>query len=255
MKTLMTAMALGLMAPLPALAQDLVIPPSQPVVVVTGRGTASRPPDYGNIEVLVLGEGDSQVEALSALEAQRARLVDGLGHLENAQVTVQRTTDVRIERVMGPDCEADDYNLQRSTGVCEPQGFAATMTIDARVAPADRTGAAASLAAELGSTRVSVDGYGVNDFYSLRNEAARAAYDNARQQAELMAVGSGGTLGRVLRIQNGSANSGATYDESDQVASIVITGSRVRRPSVELAVTPAPVEATATLGVIFELVP
>ena len=68
-----------------------------------------------------------------------------------------------------------------------------------------------------------------------------------------MAASSGGQLGRILRIQNGAVNGGNSND-LDDVDEIVITGSRVR-PAVQLTVTPEPAEVTATLGVVFELLP
>ena len=239
--------------PVQVRAQEPAADYSQAVVVVTGRGVTTRAPDFGRIQVFVMGEGDTQVEALASLESQRSRIVDGLQRLDGAQVTVVRTDDVRIERVMGPDCEADDYNLQRSSGVCEPQGYAAAMDVYLRVSPAAQAGSALSLAAELGSTRVSATSFGVDDIAALRNEAARAAFADARRQAEQMAASSGGQLGRILRIQNGAVNGGNSND-LDDVDEIVITGSRVR-PAVQLTVTPEPAEVTATLGVVFELLP
>lgn len=239
--------------PVPTRAQDAATDFSQAVVVVTGRGVASRAPDFGEIQVFLMGEGDTQVEALAGLENQRAQIVDGLQHLDGAQVVVVRSDDVRIERVFGPDCEGDNYSPQRSSGVCEPQGYSAAMEVYLRVSPAEQTGPALSLAAEFGAPRVNAESFGVDDILTLRNEAARAAFADAQRQAEIMATGSGGSLGRILRIQNSAVSGGRNYG-LDEVEQVVITGSRIR-PAVRLTVTPEPVEVTATLGVVFELLP
>lgn len=242
---------------LPAQAQVGQDQSDRPLVAVVGRGEAEREAEYGVIRVDLSGEGNVQIEALGELESARAQMIDSLTRLEGADVAIRRTDDVRIERVFGPECEAEDYNPQRSEGACEPRGYVASLDLLIEVRPAAMAGQALSLAAEMGATRVSADSFGIDDLTGLRNQAARAAFENARDQAELLAGAGGQRIGPIVRIQDSAARGGPSLSgliDEDEVADVVVTGSRVR-PAVTLAVSPEPVTVQVNLTVVFELIP
>ena len=244
----LTMAALG--TALPAAAQEGL--PDGPVVVAVGRATAERAAEYAEVSAAVVGEGDSQVEALTELEAARSRIQDGVASLEGGRALSVTASDISLERVFGPDCEANDYDTRRSIGVCEPEGYVASLRLTFRISPAERAGPALSLAGELGAQNVDIGDVGVLEPEALRDEAARLAFEDARRQAELVAAAAGARLGPIVRILNGAAR----YDSIAGLVDpqeIVVTGSRIRRPVVMLSVTPPPVEESATLSVVFEL--
>jgi uncharacterized protein YggE len=228
----------------PALCQDAL--PGRPVIVVSGSAEVSAPPDRFAIDVTISGRGDTQVAALRALATVQDRVVETLPNLDGVEDVRLTTDDVELEPVYDRSC-GDRYDENR----CPVVGYTATMDIQFEAAPATKAGDALSLASELGATSVRLNAYSLSEIASLRQEADRAAYADARQQADGLAGASGSRVVRVIRIQDASVPPEA-FAEATEVDEVVVTGSRVR-PAVSLVALPKPVVARSRLTVIFEI--
>lgn len=231
-------------APMPASAQDR--PPEASTIIVTGEGSAEGRPGSFTVDAGLQGRGPTQTAALRELSEAQSRLLEQWPRLDGLTEGVATTGDISIAPHRDPECES---NARRDDS-CPILGYVAYSAIVLRGAPAERAGDAVSLASDLGATSARLDEYEVSDRQALREQANRAAFEDARRQANLLAGASGRRLGRLVRIQDPSA---ARYDgESLQIEEVVVVGSRAR-PAVSIAAAPEPVRVSARITVVFEI--
>ena len=172
-------------------AQDL--PTGSRVIVVQGKATLRHAADFGQISYRVSGDGATQVEALQALAANRAKE-------ENALVSLARVKAVEIQpspfEITEVNC-AEQGNPAECRKLLKGGRFTASLDATAKVTPSDRTGDAASLVAEKGAEKASVSGGGLSDGAAFAREVSQKALENARAQAETIAAAQGVRLGRA----------------------------------------------------------
>lgn len=247
MKSLACITALVLSgAAVPAFAQDR--PPEAATIIVTGEGMSEAHPDMFVVDASAQGRGATQVEALRELADIQARLLDGWTSLEGLSRAEATTGNTSIEPRRDPECES---NARRDDS-CPILGYVAHAAVSLRGAPAERAGDAISLASDLGANTARLDEYDLSSRQALRESANRAAFEDARRQATLLAEASGRRLGRIIRIQDPSAASYSGADDATQVGEVIVTGSRVR-PAVSLEAAPDPVRVNARITVVFEI--
>jgi uncharacterized protein YggE len=244
MKTLACLTVIALAAAAPSLAQDRTPEPS--TIVVTGEAEVEAQPDRFVVDAAVQGRGDTQVEALRALAGAQSRLLNAWPRLEGLSSARATTGDISLEPRHDPACE----NTRREDS-CRIVAYIARTGVSLSGAPAELAGEAVSLASELGANSAHLDEYGLSDRSSLREQANRAAFEDARRQATLLAEASGRRLGRIVRIQDPTAARQGS-DDAMQIDEVVVTGSRVR-PAVSIEAAPEPVVVRARLTVVFEI--
>ena len=238
---LVLAFAVG--APACAAAQSVS---DRPAIVVVGRGSAERAPDAFTVTGSLQGRGATQVAALEGLAAVQEGVLDRLPRLEGLTDAKVTTGAISVSPVYNPSCGSDRYESEEG---CPITGYRATVSVSMEAAPVERAGDAASLLAELGAQRTEIDSFDLRDPSALRDDANRAAFADARRQAELLAATSGQRIVRVLRVQDSDARTNPGVYAVDEV---VVTGSRIR-PQVLLNVAPEPVRRDASVTVIFEI--
>ncbi|MDO1559622.1 SIMPL domain-containing protein [Brevundimonas sp. 2R-24] len=228
-------------------------PPREPFIAVRGEAAVSLPADYATLVIELRGEGDDRISALRQLEETRSRVIDGVSRLQGARAGVtSRQADV--QPAYDPQCNDGRYGGRRATGACAPTGYIATMTVWADISPAERIGAAASLASELGASSASFRTGRLADHRAAYAAALQAAYADARRQAEAMAQASGMQLGEIIRLQDADVQLEDPEDQP-QAAAIMVTGSRITRPTVELQAAVPPVAVEATVTAVFAIRP
>ena len=243
-----------LAAATPAAAQTPSTAPefAHPVIVVTGAGRASRPADYAEMTVSFRGDGATQLDALRALTAVQERVSQGVSRLEGVRRHQVRSGASYVRESFPPDCERlVNGDRVRPRGDCAPTGFVASLSDVVRVWPAERVGAAMSIAAERGAVAVGLGDSGVDDPAALRRLAVDQAVRQARSQAEAIARASGVALGSLERIVDPEARYGAT--SVDYLPEIPpLSGSRVV-PAVALNVSPPPIRQDVRVTVVFRI--
>lgn len=228
----------------PLIAQDGA--PEASTIVVTGEGTAEGRPDFFTVDAGVQGRGATQTAALREVSEAQARLLELWPRLEGLTTAVATTGNISIEPRRDPECES---NARRDDS-CPVLDYVAYSAIGLSGSPAERAGDAVSLASDLGATSARLAEYEISDRQALREQANRAAFEDARRQADLLASASGRRLGRLVRIQDPSA---ARYDgETFQIEEVVVTGGRVQ-PAVSIAAAPEPIRVSARITVVFEI--
>jgi len=243
--TSMTTLAL-LVTPASALAQDRAEEIS--TIVVTGEGIGEALPNVFTVNASAQGRGETQAAALRQLAEKQSRLLEQWAQLDGLTEARATTGDISIEPRRDPGCEG----AARRDDTCPVVDYIAYSAVTLRGAPADRAGDAVSLASDLGAVRAGLGEYIFSDRRSLREHANRAAFEDARRQATLLADASGRRLGRIVRIQDPSAARYNAGDEATQIDEIVVTGSRVR-PAVSIEAAPEPVRVNARITVVFEI--
>lgn len=219
-----------------------------PTIIVTGEGSSEANPDLFVVDAGVHGQGPSQTAALRQLAEAQARLLHEWPRLDGLMEARVTTGNITIEPRRDPDCE----NNARNDEGCPVLGYMAYSGVILTGAPAERAGDAVSLASDLGATTARLDEYVLSDRGALRERANRAAFEDARRQAELLADASGRRLGRIVRIQDPSAARYNAADEASQIEEVVVVGSRAR-PAVSIEAAPEPVRVEARITVVFEI--
>lgn len=232
--------------------------PERPSIIVLGTSTVERAPDRFRVVAQVDGRASTQVEALAQLASRQADVAESLSSLEGLTSHELTTGRPTVSPVRQADCESD----YRSDEACPITGYLAASSVVLEGSPVERAGNAVSLAAERGATSATVQEFFLSASQELKAEAERAAFSNARAQAERLADASGQRIVRILRIQDPDVSRASRYGglavDVDELAEQVPLGRDVSRvallaPRVSLAVTPQPVEVTARLVVEFEM--
>lgn len=231
----------------PAVAQDSLT--DRPAIVVIGRGQAEQAPDIFRVSADIEGRGPTQVEALRGLaEAQQAvtQALEGAEGLDNTTVT---SSNPNVMAQYDAECVSQRSGDRQN---CPITGYMARMLIHLQGSPIARAGDVVSLASERGAVNARLDTAFLSSDRDLHLQARRAAFEDARAQAEALAEASGRTLGPILRIQDPTASAPPSPPPPPRPDNVVATGSRIR-PSVPLVYAPPPVRVESRLTVVFEL--
>ena len=242
MKRLMIGLFAALLAGT-AQAQEAV--GSRPSIAVVGVGTAEAMPDRFKMTAELEGRGQDQLDATRQLSILQARVFEGLKQLEGLETARVATGLPQIEATHAPTC-GDDYGSDKSN--CPVTGYRASMTVTLSGGPVARGGDAVSLAGELGATGAALSSVFLSSETALKAQATRAAYADARRQANSLAAASGQRIVRVLLVQDPAAS----LENDKYVEDVVVTAQR-RRATVPLNFEPAPVQISVRLTVIFEI--
>ena len=248
-----------LFAPNFAAAQPAGHADAAPVIEVMGRGTVTKPAEWASITGVVRAQGKDQQTALRLMSAKQDAISSGLAELAGAKAVKIEASELRFAPILPPGCRGDDESDRSGVAApksCAPTGVTGSVKLTATVHPAEQLGILASLAVQLGAEEVQVGDSGVDDQRALEAEAARAAYDQALAQGNLLAGAANEHLGRLIRLNRGGSDaSDARYDRFRlQRVPVAISAFTGRTPDVALKLTPAKVTETSWVEVTFELV-
>jgi uncharacterized protein YggE len=239
------ALAASMLA-MPAMAQEVEARPS---ITVVGRAHVESPPDSFRITAELEGRGGDQVAALRALSAVQSRVsdIEKLEGLERARLT---TGAPGVSPTFDPRCGEGGYNRDREN--CPVVGYVASIALTLEAGPVARAGDAVSLASERGARNASVQGFYLADDAGQTADAQRAAFADARRQADTLAAAAGQRIVRVLRLQNPDSARFAGGIAGYAVEEVVVTGNRIRQ-TVSLDVAPPPIRTEAQIVATFEI--
>jgi uncharacterized protein len=240
--------AFALAASGPALAQERSV---QASITVIGRGHTETPPDRFTVSAEIEGRGASQVLALRALADAQSKVSD-VAKLEGLEKVSFTTGSPALRPTFSPSCGGSGYD--RDTDDCPIVGYVASMSLTLEASPIARAGDALSLISERGARNASVQAFTLADVSQQEILAQRAAFEDARRQAQALATASDQRIVRLVRIQDPSAEQypSAELRAMHRVDEVVVTGARVR-PTVSLDVAPPPVRTEARVLATFEI--
>lgn len=197
------------------------------------------------------GEGATSDDAARALVAKRGAIDAVLAG--KAEVRTGRLSSIAA-RDKSCDANDNDYDpkARLSTGPCAIQGYIANLGVTARVHPITDAGTLLGLIGRLGAIDPSLREFAVTNRAVAHASAVAAAVDDARRQARAIATSSGVRLGRLRQVEDQRA-------QNDAANEVVVTASRLSPPPADapppiaIALSPEPIETTATLIVEFEI--
>jgi uncharacterized protein YggE len=163
--------------------------PSEPVIVVGGEGTVKAAPDRAWVTI----GAESRARDPKEAQAQSAKAMTAV---QQALATAGLPKDA-IQTV-GYDLQLEfDWNEGKQI----PRGYVARNTIEVRVDDIGTVGEVMDAAVGTGATSVRGLRFDVKKRDELEREALRLAVVDARGRADAIASGAGGTVGRIIRIE------------------------------------------------------
>ncbi|SNT72788.1 SIMPL domain-containing protein [Paracoccus seriniphilus] len=165
-------------------------------LTVTGQGEARLVPDMASIQVGVTTQGESAAEAMSQNSAQQGAVIEALKAAGIVGKDIQ-TSGLNLSPMM-------DYGDNRAPRVT---GYQARNMVSVRVSDLAALGEVLDALVTAGANEINGISFGREDGREAEDEARRAAVQDARHKAGILAEAAGQKLGRVIRMQ-ASAQSG-----------------------------------------------
>jgi uncharacterized protein YggE len=167
------------------------------VIVTQGEATLKRAPDRAWLTVSTEARDPRATEARKK-NAEAMTIVQGALKGAGVSADALRTTAVSVS----PEF---DYNNGRST----LRGYVARNQIEVRVDTLDRLSDIIDAVNAPKTVAISINGprFDLKDERAARNEALRAAVEDAMSRAQAIAAGAKRSLGAIVRIDEGSSGS------------------------------------------------
>jgi uncharacterized protein len=181
--------ALAVLCALPSTSAAQSTIASEPVVIVAGDGVVKAAPDQAWVTLAVESRSknpkEAQTQNANVMSAVQQKLV-AAGLPKDAVRTI--AYDLQLE---------SDFVNGRQV----PRGYVARNTIEVRLDDIARVGEVIDVAVTSGTTAVHGVRFDLKQREALEREALKRATADARARAEAAAAGAGGTIGRVVRIE------------------------------------------------------
>lgn len=193
-----TALALGVPAmAAPGKGGHHMCHPGMSRLTVTGQGEARVVPDMAAIQLGVTTQAASAAEAMRQNAAAQTAVIQALAGAGIAQADVQ-TSGLNLNPVM-------DYGEGRAPTVT---GYQAGNMVSVRVRDVPRLGEVLDAIVAAGANEINGISFTRDDSAGTEDEARRAAVEDARHKAEVLAEAAGLTLGPVLVLRDTPAPEG-----------------------------------------------
>jgi uncharacterized protein len=224
--------AMLLLLPAVAGAQQVTNPPAEPTVVTSGEGIIQAIPDRAWITV------SAESRASNPREAQR----------RNAEAMAPVQAKLKSNGIQADAIRTVAYDLQQEWDYINnrrvSKGYVARNSIEVRVDAVDQVGELLEIAVGSGATSVGGIRFDLKDRAKLERDALRLAVADARAKAEAAAAGAGRTVDRIIRIEEQGVSGGpvpmyrermlTTQAASDAAAPPISAGQTELRAQVTL---------------------
>jgi uncharacterized protein len=215
-------------------AQD----PVERTITVGGAGTVELEPDRAIVAIAVETQGRTAQEAAAANAQRMDAVIAAIRRAGIPQAQI-RTTGYMLH---------PDYRHERER---EPVivGYRATNRVLVTIDDIARVGNVIDQSIGAGANRVEGVNFGLRDPEAARQEALRLAVQNARAAAQTLATAAGAALGDALQISAGAAH--APPPPLPMMRGMVA----LEAAAVETPVTPGQVSFTATVTIVYRMLP
>lgn len=192
-----TALALGAPATAAPGKGHSMCHPGMSRLTVTGQGEARAAPDMATIQLGVTTQAASAAEAMRQNSTQQTAVIEALTGAGIEQADVQ-TSGLNLNPLM-------DYAEGRAPTVT---GYQASNMVAVRVREVARLGEVLDAIVAAGANEINGISFIRDDASASEDEARRAAVEDARHKAEVLAEAAGLTLGPVLVLRDTPAMEG-----------------------------------------------
>ena len=198
-------------------------PSSGSTITVTASGTVDATPDRASFDFGVTTNGATAAEALSRNASEAGTIVDGLQKAGVAPSAIQ-TTQVSL----WPQTSSDGMRIT---------GYQAANSVQVSAALAE-SGALVDAAVRAGANNVDGPNLDTSDTSSLYDRALTQALGNAKGKAQTIASAAGLSLGKVLKVDEGAAQTPLVYGEA--------LGTKAAAPPIEAGTQKIEASVTVT---------
>lgn len=164
---------------------------------VSGQGEARTAPDLAVIQLGVDTQADSASAAMKQNSEQQAAVIDALKDAGIEAKNIQ-TSGLNLNPMV-------DYGEDRKAKVL---GYQASNTVSVRVTDIANLGEVLDAVVSAGANNINGINFQREDSQSVEDDARRAAVEDARHKAEVMAEAAGMTLGPIMHLRDAPAQSG-----------------------------------------------
>lgn len=172
-------------------------PPGLARLTVTGTGESRVAPDMASIQMGVTTQGPGAAEAMRQNSARQAAVIAALAGAGIEQADIQ-TSGLNLNPVM-------DYGEGRAPTVT---GYQASNMVTVRVRDVPRLGEVLDTIVSAGANEINGITFLRDDNAAAQDDARRAAVEDARHKAGVLAEAAGLTLGPVLVIRDSAVAEG-----------------------------------------------
>jgi uncharacterized protein len=188
-RTILTALAAGLLFATPALAES----DFRPSISVTGEATVSATPDQAEIEAGTTTEANTAREAADANSTAMAKV---MAALKGSGIEEK---DIQTSRLALQPQYAPNRNPPTVTG------YQASNQVSVRLHDISKIGSTIDTLVSAGATDIGGINFSVSNASKLLDDARTQAIADARRKAEIYAKAAGVALGAPLSISEGGA--------------------------------------------------
>jgi len=164
-------------------------------IVVTAEGLVTVAPDMATLTLGVVAEAESAADAVAAMSADAAALLERLAAEGIAERDLQ-TSGLNLSPRWRQDSPA--------RGVPQIEGYVAETTVQARVRAIDDLGGVIDAAVQSGANQFRGLSFGLASPSEARDAARRAAVEEGARRARLYAEAAGVEFGALLRLEEES---------------------------------------------------
>ena len=168
-----------------------VSPPLRPEITASGRGEVRLAPDYAYVTIGVTTQSPSAVETASKNSDRTAAVINALRSIGLTQQQIV-TSGYSLTQVY-------EYPKNQQPRL---SGFSARNTVRAEVRRLDDVGKVIDAAITSGATDVASIQFLASSTEEARRNALADAVRQARADADVMARGAGGSLGRLISMNS-----------------------------------------------------
>jgi uncharacterized protein YggE len=172
------------------LAQGSPTAPNLPTIITTGEAIVRRAPDVAYLTLAV------ESRAKNPRDAQRQN-AEAAANVQRQLANVGVPRDAQRTLGLWLDQEFDNVNGRRVA-----RDFVARNTIEVRIDDLARAGEIADAVVQGGATSLNGIRFDLKDRAAVERDALRAAVVDARARADAAAAGAGGTIDRILKIED-----------------------------------------------------
>ena len=187
---LAAALAIGLAAAQPALADEVKMPRT---LTLTGHGEVRLVPDLATVSAGVLSQAATAREALSANSTAMERVMATLKAAGIADADIQTSNFLVQPRY--------DYNNDGRTP--RLSGYDVSNTVTVTLRKVETLGAMLDQLVQAGANQINGVSFGIGKPEAALDEARKLAVADARHKASIYATAASFTLGKVLSIAEG----------------------------------------------------
>lgn len=166
-------------------------------LTVGGSGESRIAPDLAVIQLGVTSQADSAAAAMAQNGEQQSAVIEALKDSGIAAEEIQ-TSGINLNPMM-------DYGEGRAPQIT---GYQASNMVSVRVAEVERLGEVLDAIVAAGANEINGINFQREDGLAAEDDARRAAVEDARHKAEVLAEAAGLSLGPILLLRDRPANDG-----------------------------------------------